>query len=151
MWSQKKYRGSAQEREHLGRLYIEYDGDMDRIMESALCAETEDEPRVREILQSLIDAQEIPAFRTFTHESAQKRRNRRRKVRIFSCIHTYSGRGSFTTHVCFNNFVLKEQKCFQRCNSENKLFWFRWRWKERRLKQGRERWESPVRTVWTLW
>lgn len=82
MWSQRKYRGSAQERVDLGRLYIEYDGDMDRIMESALCAETEDEPRIRDILQSLIDAQEIPAFRVFTHESAQKRRNRRRKVEM---------------------------------------------------------------------
>ncbi|XP_062388517.1 dnaJ homolog subfamily C member 9-like [Sardina pilchardus] len=80
MWSQKKYIGSAKEREDLCRLYIEFDGDMDRIMESALCAETEDEPRIRKVLQSLIEAQEIPAYRAFTHESAHKRRNRRGKV-----------------------------------------------------------------------
>ncbi|KAG5280340.1 hypothetical protein AALO_G00088000 [Alosa alosa] len=82
MWSQKKYIGSTKEREDLCRLYIEFDGDMDRIMESALCAETEDEPRIREVLQRLIEAQEIPAYRAFTHESAQKRRNRRGKVEM---------------------------------------------------------------------
>ncbi|XP_042563560.1 dnaJ homolog subfamily C member 9-like [Clupea harengus] len=82
MWSQKKYRSSVKEREDLGRLYIDYDGDMDRIMQSALCAETEDEPRIREVLQSLIAAQEIPALRAFTHESTQKKRNRRRKVEM---------------------------------------------------------------------
>ncbi|KAL2101732.1 hypothetical protein ACEWY4_003493 [Coilia grayii] len=82
MWSQKKYRGSAKERVDLGRLYVEYDGDMDSIMESALCAEIDDEPRIRGILQSLIDAQKIPALRAFTHESAQRRRNRKRQVEM---------------------------------------------------------------------
>ncbi|XP_063077724.1 dnaJ homolog subfamily C member 9-like [Engraulis encrasicolus] len=53
---------------------------MNRIMESALCAEIDDEPRIRAILQSLIDAKEIPALKAFTHESAEKRHGRKRQV-----------------------------------------------------------------------
>lgn len=77
---ESKYKGTDEEREDLRRLYMQHKGDMDRILESALFAEGDEDKRIRGILQGLVDAQEIPAFKTFTHESTKKKNNRRRRA-----------------------------------------------------------------------
>uniref|UniRef100_A0A8C1CP19 DnaJ homolog subfamily C member 9 n=2 Tax=Cyprinus carpio TaxID=7962 RepID=A0A8C1CP19_CYPCA len=77
---EKQYKGSDEEVEDLKRLYLQHEGDMDLIMESALCCTSEDEPRVKDILQKAIDAEEVPAYKAFTHESAKKKSNRKRKA-----------------------------------------------------------------------
>ncbi|XP_030629499.1 dnaJ homolog subfamily C member 9 [Chanos chanos] len=77
---EKKYKGSEEETQDLSRLYLQHEGDMDRIMESALCCNVEDEPRIKDILQSAIDAGDLPAYKAFTHESAKKKNNRKRKA-----------------------------------------------------------------------
>lgn len=77
---EKQYKDSEEEKQDLKRLYLLHEGDMDRIMDSALCRSHEDEPRVREILQQAIDAKDVPAYGAFTHESVKKKRTRRRKV-----------------------------------------------------------------------
>lgn len=79
---EKQYKGSDEEVEDLKRLYLQLEGDMDLIMESALCCTYEDEPRIKEILQKAIDAEEMPAYKAFTHESVKKKNSRKRKVRI---------------------------------------------------------------------
>ncbi len=79
---EKQYKGSDEEVEDLKRLYLQLEGDMDLIMESALCCTYEDEPRIKEILQKAIDAEEMPAYKTFTHESVKKMNSRKRKVLI---------------------------------------------------------------------
>ncbi len=79
---EKQYKGSDEEVEDLKRLYLQLEGDMDLIMESALCCTYEDEPRIKEILQKAIDAEEMPAYKTFTHESVKKKNSRKRKVLI---------------------------------------------------------------------
>ncbi|MCI4383969.1 hypothetical protein PGIGA_G00032860 [Pangasianodon gigas] len=77
---EKQYKDSEEEKQDLKRLYLLHEGDMDRIMESALCSSHDDEPRVRDILQQAIDAKDVPVYRIFTHESAKKKATRRRKA-----------------------------------------------------------------------
>ncbi|XP_053495079.1 dnaJ homolog subfamily C member 9 [Ictalurus furcatus] len=77
---EKQYKDSEEEKQDLKRLYLQHEGDMDRIMESALCSSHDDEPRVRDILKQAIDAKDVPAYKVFTHESAKKKARRRRKA-----------------------------------------------------------------------
>ncbi|XP_060795461.1 dnaJ homolog subfamily C member 9 [Neoarius graeffei] len=77
---EKQYKDSEEEKQDLKRLYLLHEGDMDRIMESALCSSHEDEPRVRDILRQAVDAKDVPAYRAFTHEGAKKKATRRRKA-----------------------------------------------------------------------
>ncbi|KAK3528599.1 hypothetical protein QTP70_005009 [Hemibagrus guttatus] len=76
----KQYMNSEEEKQDLKRLYLLHEGDMDRIMDSALSTDQDDVPRVREILQQAVDAKDVPAYRVFTHESAKKKASRRRKA-----------------------------------------------------------------------
>ncbi|KAG9267572.1 hypothetical protein AMEX_G18427 [Astyanax mexicanus] len=78
---EKQYKGSDEEVQDLKRLYLLHEGDMDHIMDHALCCEHGDEPRIREILQNAIDAEDIPAYKAFTHESTKKKVNRKRKAK----------------------------------------------------------------------
>ncbi|XP_056153488.1 dnaJ homolog subfamily C member 9 [Lampris incognitus] len=77
---EKTYKGSEEERADVMRKYTEWKGDMTRIMQTALCVTHADEPRIRDLLQSAIDAGDLPAFKAFTHESARKRIMRQRKA-----------------------------------------------------------------------
>lgn len=49
-------------------------------MSSVLCATTEDEPRIREIIQNLIDDDEISSYKAFTSEPKKKREARKKKA-----------------------------------------------------------------------
>lgn len=60
--------------------YEDFKGDMDKIMESVLCVDYTDEPRIREIIQHAIDSGELPSYKAFTKESKQKMNSRKRKV-----------------------------------------------------------------------
>ncbi|XP_046398157.1 dnaJ homolog subfamily C member 9-like [Ischnura elegans] len=75
-----KYKGSKEELEDLRKAYLEGEGEMDYILETVLCATLDDEPRLRELLQNMIDDEEIPAYAKFTNESKSKKKRRKRKV-----------------------------------------------------------------------
>ncbi|KAJ8404765.1 hypothetical protein AAFF_G00331520 [Aldrovandia affinis] len=77
---EKKYKGTEEERQDVRRLYLQYEGDMDMIMASALCCTQEDEPRFAAIIQEAIDSGELPAHRAFTNESKRKKSSRKRKA-----------------------------------------------------------------------
>ena len=77
------YKGSEEEENDLKSAYIDYEGDMDAIMENVLCATVEDEPRYREIIQRLVDAKEIPKYKKFTNEEKRKKKARKQKVSVF--------------------------------------------------------------------
>ncbi|XP_044035856.1 dnaJ homolog subfamily C member 9-like isoform X1 [Siniperca chuatsi] len=77
---EKTYKGSEEERLDLLRLYSDCSGDMNRIMDAAMCAGADDEPRIRLILQAAIDGGDLPALRAFTHESRRKKAARKRKA-----------------------------------------------------------------------
>lgn len=59
---EKTYKGSEEERLDLLRLYSDCSGDMSRIMDAAMCAGPEDEPRIRIILQVTADRKQSGAY-----------------------------------------------------------------------------------------
>ncbi|XP_048472263.1 dnaJ homolog subfamily C member 9 [Rhincodon typus] len=74
-----KYKGSEEEMTDIKQAYLDFEGDMDGIMESVLCSTLEDESRIRAILETAIEAQELPAYTAFTKETASKQRARKRR------------------------------------------------------------------------
>ena len=74
------YIGSDEELADLRSAYTDYEGDMDRIMDSVLCATPEDEPRFRQILTDLITNKALPDYKAFTKEKKSKVKERKRRV-----------------------------------------------------------------------
>ncbi|NWH86019.1 DNJC9 protein, partial [Aegithalos caudatus] len=77
---QKSYKNSAEELADVKAAYLNFKGDMDRIMESVMCADYTDEPRIREMIEQAIDSGELPSFKAFVKESKQKMMSRRKRV-----------------------------------------------------------------------
>ncbi|RVE54076.1 hypothetical protein evm_001199 [Chilo suppressalis] len=73
---EKKYVGSEEERNDLKEAYLAGKGDMDYICDQVQFARSEHEPRIRKILNELIEKKEIPSYKIFTHEPAKKRQRR---------------------------------------------------------------------------
>ncbi|XP_020638843.1 dnaJ homolog subfamily C member 9 [Pogona vitticeps] len=77
---EKKYKDSAEELEDVKAAYEDFKGDMDKIMESVLCVDYTDEPRIRKIIQQAIDSGELPSYKAFVKESKQKINARKRRA-----------------------------------------------------------------------
>ncbi|XP_069720039.1 dnaJ homolog subfamily C member 9 [Phaenicophaeus curvirostris] len=77
---EKSYKDSEEELADIKAAYVDFEGDMDRIMESVLCADYTDEPRIRKIIQKAIDAGEVPPYKAFVKESKQKMMARKRRA-----------------------------------------------------------------------
>ncbi|CAF0724411.1 unnamed protein product [Didymodactylos carnosus] len=77
---ENKYKDSNEELEDLKRIYLEVGGDMDQIFERHLLTRLDDEQRLREMLDKMIEEKEIPAFDAYTKESKTKRDKRHRKL-----------------------------------------------------------------------
>lgn len=77
---EKSYKDSEEELADIKAAYMDFEGDMDRIMESVLCVDYTDEPRIRKIIEKAIDSGEIPSYRSFIKESKQKMMARKRRV-----------------------------------------------------------------------
>ncbi|XP_078284480.1 dnaJ homolog subfamily C member 9 [Rhinoraja longicauda] len=76
---ENNYKGSEEEMADIKQAYVDFKGDMDRIMESVLCSTAEDEPRIRGVLEKAVQAQELPEYTAFTKESMNKQRARKRR------------------------------------------------------------------------
>ncbi|XP_062435642.1 dnaJ homolog subfamily C member 9 [Rhea pennata] len=77
---EKNYKDSEEELDDIKAAYVDFEGDMDKIMESVLCVEYTDEPRIRKIIQEAIDSGELPAYKAFVKESKQKMNARKRRA-----------------------------------------------------------------------
>lgn len=77
---EKTYKGSEEELNDVKQAYLDFRGDMDQIMESVLCVQYTDEPRIRNIIQQAIDAKEVPSYSAFVKESKQKMNARKRRA-----------------------------------------------------------------------
>ncbi|XP_027758922.1 dnaJ homolog subfamily C member 9 [Empidonax traillii] len=77
---QKSYKNSEEELEDVKAAYLNFKGDMDRIMESVMCADYTDEPRIREMIERAIDSGELPSYKAFVRESKKKMMSRRRRA-----------------------------------------------------------------------
>lgn len=76
---EQKYKGSDEERQDVIQLYVQHQGNMDVIMDSALCCSQEDEPRLRTIISDAIKAGEATPFPAFTQESEKKKKARKNR------------------------------------------------------------------------
>ncbi|NWI61967.1 DNJC9 protein, partial [Todus mexicanus] len=77
---EKSYKNSEEELADIKAAYLDFEGDMDRIMESVLCVDYTDEPRIRKIIQEAIEAGEVPSYKAFVKESKQKMTARKRQA-----------------------------------------------------------------------
>ncbi|XP_061491320.1 dnaJ homolog subfamily C member 9 [Rhineura floridana] len=77
---EKKYKDSAEELMDIKAAYEDFKGDMDKIMESVLCVDYTDEPRIRQIIQNAIHSGELPSYKVFVKESKQKMNSRKRRA-----------------------------------------------------------------------
>ena len=75
---EKNYKGSEQELEDLKSAYLEYEGDMDQILDNILCSTIDDEPRFHDLIKGWIKSAEVPSFPAFQKETAKNRQKRRR-------------------------------------------------------------------------
>ncbi|XP_075971767.1 dnaJ homolog subfamily C member 9 [Anticarsia gemmatalis] len=76
---EKEYVGSDLERQEIKQAYLTGKGDMDYIVDHVQFARSDQEPRIKEILNEMIKSGEIPAYKIFTHEPARKRQRRHAK------------------------------------------------------------------------
>uniref|UniRef100_A0A8C8BRK6 DnaJ homolog subfamily C member 9 n=1 Tax=Otus sunia TaxID=257818 RepID=A0A8C8BRK6_9STRI len=77
---EKSYKDSEEELADIKAAYVDFEGDMDRIMESVLCVHYTDEPRIRKIIEKAIDAGEVPPYKSFVQESKRKMMARKRRA-----------------------------------------------------------------------
>ena len=75
---EKHYKGSEQELDDLRSAYLEFEGDMDKILDSVLCSTIDDEPRFHDLIVSWIKSREVPNFPAFEAETTKKRQKRKR-------------------------------------------------------------------------
>lgn len=76
---EKQYKGSEIELKDLKRAYVDGKGDMDYILEAVPFTNTNEEPRLRELIDKMIEDDEVPAHRAYTHETPKKKERRKRK------------------------------------------------------------------------
>ena len=72
--------GSDEELSALKNAYRASKGDMQKMIDSVMCATTDDEERFREILLPLIESKELPSYKQFTNESKLSKQKRKTKV-----------------------------------------------------------------------
>ncbi|XP_077115217.1 dnaJ homolog subfamily C member 9 [Ranitomeya variabilis] len=77
---EKKYKGCEEERADIIQAYMDFEGDMDNIMDSVIFAEIDDEPRIKDIIQKAINKKEVPAYDAFVKESKKKRERRKKRA-----------------------------------------------------------------------
>ena len=77
---EKNYKGSEEEVNDLKSAYLDYQGDMDAILENVLCATVDDVERFRGIIEELISKEDLPKFPDFVSEDRKKKKARKQKV-----------------------------------------------------------------------
>ncbi|NWS60519.1 DNJC9 protein, partial [Chunga burmeisteri] len=77
---EKSYKNSEEELADIKTAYVDFEGDMDKIMESLLCVDYTDEPRIRKIIEKAIDSGEVPSYKGFVKEPKRKKMARKRRA-----------------------------------------------------------------------
>merc|ERR1712168_1650388 len=75
-----EYKYSDEETKDLKEAYIKHKGNLDKIMDSVMCATLDDEDRFVEILNQMILDQEIKPYKAFKNESKKKSDARHKKA-----------------------------------------------------------------------
>ncbi|XP_073235225.1 dnaJ homolog subfamily C member 9-like [Porites lutea] len=77
---EKQYKGSEEEMNDLKAAYLDYEGDMDAILENVMCATVDDDERFRKVIKELILKENLPKFPAFVNEGKKKKRARKEKA-----------------------------------------------------------------------
>jgi len=77
---EKNYKGSEEEVNDLKSAYLDYQGDMDAILENLLCATVDDVERLTGIIEELISKEDLPKFPAFVNDDKKKKKSRRQKA-----------------------------------------------------------------------
>ncbi|XP_053962496.1 J domain-containing protein CG6693 [Anastrepha ludens] len=77
---QKSYVGSELERNDMKKAYLSSKGCINHMMNEVPFLNVVDEPRLQKIIREMIDAGEVPEYKIFTNEPAQKRQRRHKKM-----------------------------------------------------------------------
>ena len=98
---ESEYKHSVRETADLKKCYVEFEGDMEQIMDRVMCSTVDDESRFCDMINQWIADGEVPEFEAFTNESKKSKKKRKKQVcehhaafHIFQC---YSNRKSQTT------------------------------------------------------
>lgn len=76
----KKFRGSAKEMEDVKQAYCKYKGDMDKVLQTVIGADANNEDRIREIIVYLIENGDVEPYPKFINEPPSKRIKRQKKA-----------------------------------------------------------------------
>jgi len=77
---EEQYRGSEEETNDIRAAYLDYEGNMESVLENMLCATIEDEDRFREIIETLILKENLPKFPAFVNERKEKAKARKQRA-----------------------------------------------------------------------
>lgn len=77
---EKNYKESKEELEDLKTAYLEFEGDVEQILNHVMCSEIDDEPRFTKIIKNWIKKKEVPDFPKFSKETAKSKQSRKRKA-----------------------------------------------------------------------
>ena len=69
---EETYKGSEEELTDIKQAHLDFKGDMDQIMESVLCGQYAEEPRIRHIIQQAVHTGEAPSYHAFVKESKRR-------------------------------------------------------------------------------
>lgn len=75
----RRQRDSEEELADNKEAYLDFKGDMDQVMESAMCAVYRG-TRIRDVIQQAVDARGVPSYSAFVRESKQKMNARKRRA-----------------------------------------------------------------------
>lgn len=76
---EKEYVGSELEKTDIKKAYLGGKGCLNHIINTVPFIGVEDEPRLKDIVQEMIDAEEVPEYKIFTNEPSAKRKRRHQK------------------------------------------------------------------------
>ena len=74
---------SDEEKNDLIAHYVQFEGDMEAIMQNMMCSQIEDEDRYFEILDPLIKSGQLPAFSSFHRDSNDSNKRKKLKKKVF--------------------------------------------------------------------
>lgn len=65
----------------LKKFYIEFEGDMEKILDNMLCSTVNDEDRFEKIINEWIDKGEAPEYDAFINENKEKKKKRKKQAK----------------------------------------------------------------------
>lgn len=76
----QRYRNSSAEKKAIKDAYVKGCGSMEYILETVMCTTVADEPRIRCIIQEMIESKTVPVFQRFVRDDPDARENRKRRA-----------------------------------------------------------------------